>query len=423
MKILIVGCGVGGLALALSLKAAGLDDIVLFEAADEVGELGLGINLLPHAVRELTELGLGPDLAAVAVATADLRMFNAQGQQIWQEARGIGAGYHWPQYSIHRAALLHVLHRGVIARIGLKRIHTGHKATRYRLLPSSSPPGHGHRAAIHFSNGAVVSGDLVIAADGVHSAIRAQMHSNEGPVLWNGITMWRGIAEAAPFLSGQSMAMIGRFSKRAVIYPIANIVPKEGRALINMVLEVKLEQGGPLPRHDWSHTANRDEIRAHFGDMRFDWLDIAALIETAEQWYQYPMVDRNPLPSWTDGCVTLMGDAAHPMYPVGSNGCSQAIIDARTLARELALQPDIDSALHAYESARRSVTTAIVLANRQVGAEQPMELAAERAPHGFDDINDVFSQGELAQLAHRYKQVAGFDCATLNAQASRSVAG
>lgn len=419
MKVLIVGGGTGGLTLALSLHAAGIDDVDVFEAAEHVSELGLGINILPPAVRELTELGLADSLAEVGVPTGELVMFSTQGQQIWREPRGLDAGYRWPQYSIHRGRLLQLLHRAVLARLGPRRIHTGHQVTSYESLPDDRPGR--RRAGIHFSNGLDATGDVVVAADGVHSAIRAQMHPDEGPALWNGITMWRGVAEGDPFLTGRSMAVIGRFCKRAVVYPISIEPANGGRSLINMVLEVTVAADRPMPKHDWDHRVDRDEIRSHFASMRFDWLDIPALIDAADQWYQYPMVDRDPLPYWTDGRVTLLGDAAHPMYPVGSNGGSQAILDARTLASDLALHPDIDGAINAYESVRRPTTSAVVLANRQVGAEKPMEVVAELAPHGFEHINDVIPQAALEEMSQRYKQLAGFDPAILNEQPSRSV--
>ena len=412
MKVLVAGGGIGGLSLALSLHAAGLEGVEVFEASPVVEELGVGINVLPHAVRELTELGLADDVAAAGLATGEFVMFNKHGQRIWGEPRGLGAGYRWPQYSIHRGRLLGVLHRAFLDRLGAKRMHTGHRVV--RCLRDGASVG------VEFADGGVAEGDVLVGADGVHSTIRAQLHPDEGPPLWNGITMWRAVARAEPFLSGATMAIVGHFGKRAVIYPITPVGP-DGRALINIVLEAKTTEGRPMPRQDWNHAVNRDEVRALFGSMRFDWIDLGMLIETAEQWWQYPMVDRDPLPGWSLGRVTLLGDAAHPMYPVGANGSSQAILDARTLAHDLALETTIDAALDTYETTRRPATSAVVLANRQVGAEKCMELAEARAPNGFRRIEDVFAPGELEELTTQYKRTAGFDPATLNERPSLTV--
>jgi 2-polyprenyl-6-methoxyphenol hydroxylase-like FAD-dependent oxidoreductase len=326
VKVLVAGGGIGGLSLALSLHAAGLDGVEVFEATPVVEELGVGIMVLPHAVRELTELGVADDVAAAGLATGELVMFNKHGQRIWGEPRGLGAGYRWPQYSIHRGRLLGVLHRAFLDRLGAKRMHTGRRVVRCSQDGAS--------VRVEFADGGVAEGDVLVGADGVHSTIRTQLHPDEGPPLWNGITMWRAVARAEPFLSGATMAIVGHFGKRAVIYPITP-VGSDGRALINIVLEAKTTEGRAMPRHDWNHAVNRDEVRALFGSMRFDWIDLGMLIETAEQWWQYPMVDRDPLPRWSFGRVTLLGDAAHPMYPVGSNGASQAILDARCLADAL----------------------------------------------------------------------------------------
>jgi len=412
MKVLIVGGGIGGLSLALSLHAAGIDDVDVFEASPVVEELGVGINVLPHAVRELTELGLDDELAAAGLATGEFVMFNKHGQRIWAEPRGLAAGYRWPQYSIHRGRLLGILHRAFLRRVGGHRLHAAR-----RIVCSSQD----HRSvSAHFADGTAAEGDVLVGADGVHSSIRMQLHPDEGPPLWNGITMWRAVARAEPFLSGRSMVILGYFGKRAVIYPITTL-GDDGCTLVNIVLEAKTAQGRPMPRQDWSHRVDRDEVRALFGWMRFDWIDVAMLIEAAEQWWQYPMVDRDPLARWSFGRVTLLGDAAHPMYPVGANGASQAILDARTLARMLALEGSIDAALDAYESARRPATAAVVLSNRLVGAETCMELAEERAPHGFERVEEVFAPGELERLSAEYKRTAGFDPVTLNDRPSLSV--
>ena len=416
MRVLIVGGGIGGLTLALSLHAAGIDDIELFEAAPVIAELGVGVNVLPHAVRELTELGLADGLAGAGVATAELALYNKHGQRIWSEPRGMAAGYRWPQYSIHRGRLLGLLHAAVVDRLGADRLHTGSRVAEATEDGSVRVTGAAR---------GVVDGDVVVGADGVHSAIRSQLYPDEGGPLWNGQTLWRAVAPVPPFLSGRTMVVMGHWGHRAVVYPISSRPTHDAgrgtRVLTNVVFEAQTAEGKPMPRQDWIHAVDRAEVRAHFGTMRFDWLDVAAAIDEAEQWWQYPMVDRDPLPRWTFGRVTLLGDAAHPMYPVGANGASQAIIDARTLARALALEPSIDAALAAYEAVRRPATEGIVMTNRSVGAERCMELAEERAPDGFDRIEDVFADGELEELAASYKRVAGFDPATLNERPSLSV--
>lgn len=412
MKVLVAGGGIGGLSLALSLDAAGLRDVEVFEAAPTIAELGVGINVLPHAVRELTELGLGDGLAAAGLATAEFVMFNKHGQRIWGEPRGVAAGYRWPQISIHRGRLLGVLHRAFLERLGRDRLHCGCRVTGWSQDDQS--------VKVHLADGTTVVGDVLVGADGVHSAIRTHLYPDEGPPLWNGITMWRAVAKTAPFLSGATMVIIGHFGRRAVIYPITP-PDDDGTALINIVLEAKTADGKPMPRQDWNHTVDPDDVRAVFGAMRFDWLDVAGLIDAAQQWWQYPMVDRDPLPCWSRGSVTLLGDAAHPMYPVGANGASQAILDARTLARALAIEESVEGALEAYEHDRLLSTAAVVLANRQVAGELCMELAEARAPDGFEHIDDVFAPGELEELSARYKRTAGFDPTILNERASLSV--
>jgi 2-polyprenyl-6-methoxyphenol hydroxylase-like FAD-dependent oxidoreductase len=261
---------------------------------------------------------------------------------------------------------------------------------------------------------------VAVAADGIHSAIRAQLYPDEGPVLWNGQTLWRGTVWASPYLTGRSMVVVGHFGKRVVAYPISE-PSEDGLVLTNVVFEAQTAPGRPMPRQDWDHTADPEDARTRFETFRFDWLDLAALIDAAPVWWQYPMADRDPLPRWSFGRVTLMGDAAHPMYPVGSNGASQAIIDARTLARSLALQPTPEAAFAEYEGIRRPATAAIVLSNRKVQSEFCMELAEERAPDGFDDVNDVFAPGELEAIAADFKRLAGFDPAILNERPSLSV--
>ena len=419
MKIAIVGGGIGGMTLALSLHDAGLTDVDIYESAHTISELGVGINVLPHAVRELTELGLLDGLAAVGIPTGELVFYSKHGQRIWGEPRGRAAGYHWPQFSIHRGELLKVLHRAVADRLGQARVHTGHHVVRFGQVAGRAWGEFVDRARDTAARR--VEADLLVACDGVHSVVRQQLYPDEGPPKWNGVTMWRGVTESKPFLSGRTMLMAGYFQRRVVIYPISKRHEKRGQALINWVAEFKVADGQPMPPQDWEHTARLEEALAPFASFSFDFLDVPELMRQAETIYQYPMVDRDPLPSWDFGRVTLLGDAAHPMYPVGSNGASQAIIDARVLARELALQPSIEPAVAAYDAARRPATAAVVWANRKVGPEQCMELVEQRAPNGFTDLDAVISQRELEEISRSYKRTAGFDPDILNNRPSLSV--
>ncbi|MER6174741.1 flavin-dependent oxidoreductase [Streptosporangium sp. NPDC001681] len=407
MRVVIAGGGIGGLATALSLHAAGFEDVVVCEAAGEIRPLGVGINLLPHAVRELTELGLAERLAEIGVATGELAYFNRYGTPIWSEPRGLGAGYGWPQYSIHRGRLQMLLLEAVIERLGAQAVRTGSRVVSTGPRPGSGADG----LRIGTGDLRIEADDLLVGADGIHSAVRAHLFPGEGPPPWNGLVLWRGTTYGEPFLTGRSMIMAGDGTRKFVAYPIET----GERTLINWIAERPLDGEAPA-RGDWNRPADPQRIVEHFADWRFDWLDVPGIISGAEAAYEYPMVDRDPLPYWTSGNVTLLGDAAHAMYPIGSNGASQAIIDARVLAHSLA-----HGDLAAYEATRRPVTTALQLSNRQMGPEVVMRLAHERAPDGFDDIERVVPLAERTEIAASYKRTAGFDPVSLNERPSWSV--
>ena len=414
MTVLIVGAGIGGLTAALSLHQIGVP-VRVFESAARLAPLGVGINTLPHAVRELSELGLGNALERIGVATAELAYYSKHGHRIWSEPRGRDAGYNWPQVSLHRGKLQMLLHDTVRERLDPNAIKTGHH------LADWEETGGGLRARFLDGPGgaarAVVEGALLIAADGIHSSARARLHPGEGPPIWNGAILWRGTTVAPPFLTGRSMIMAGHEFQKFVCYPLSNPDPGTGTALINWVAERKFPLDRHWKREDWNRRGAHEDFLPWFESWQFDWLDVPGLIKAADAFYEYPMVDRDPLDRWTRGRMTLLGDAAHPMYPIGSNGASQAILDARVLARELQRHGLVDAALYAYEDARRPATSKIVLANRGNGPEQVMQMVEDRAPDGFARIGDVLSVDELEQAAAGYKRLAGFDKEDLNARA------
>uniref|UniRef100_A0AAU2UWU6 Flavin-dependent oxidoreductase n=1 Tax=Streptomyces sp. NBC_00003 TaxID=2903608 RepID=A0AAU2UWU6_9ACTN len=390
MTVLIAGAGIGGLTAALSLHAAGVDAVVM-ESAREIRPLGVGFNLLPHAVRELTELGLGERLAAVGVATAENVYSDTGGHQLFAEPRGLAMGYRWPQYSIHRGELQLLLLAAVRERLGADAVRTG-----MRLVDFAEEPGGVRVRLLDRAGGAVreVGAAALVGADGLHSAVRARLHPDGGPLLWSGIRMWRGVAEAEPFLTGRSMVIVREGDVELVAYPI-------GRGRINWVAQVRLSEPGPLAEGaDWNSAGRLADVLPYFEDWSLGWLDVPGLLTNSAGILEYPMVDREPLPAWGRGRVTLLGDAAHPMYPVGANGASQSIVDARVLAHELAAAGDVPTGLARYESLRREATAAVVLANREMN----------RSSGG--------SASGLARMTDTYRHATGSDVDVLNSRAS-----
>ena len=413
MTVLIAGGGIGGLTLALSLHQIGVPCRV-FESVSELKPLGVGINVLPHAVRELIELGLLDKLDSIGVRTKELAFFSKYGKPIWSEPRGLEAGYTWPQFSVHRGQLQQILLDTAIERLGADNVLTSH-----HLVDWSETPEGIRANFIDKTTGKAAGsydGTLLIAADGIHSAIREKLYPQEGPPLWNGRILWRGITEADAFLSGRTMIMAGHEILKFVCYPISREPNARGKHQINWVAERHMPPTYQWRREDYNRTARLDEFLPWFKDWTFDWLDVPGLIRNCPHAYEYPLVDRDPLDRWSFGRVTLIGDAAHPMYPIGSNGASQAILDARVLTREIMAHGEVPTALDAYEVERRPATTELVKLNRRNGPEQVMQLVEERAPQGFNVVTDVLSQQELEDIAANYKRVAGFQVEALNAK-------
>ena len=415
VNVIIAGAGIGGLAAALELHRVGIRARV-YKSVEDIKPLGVGINLLPHAMKVLSECGLGDGLKEIAIEPKDLTFYNKFGQKIWSEPRGLEAGYAWPQLSIHRGDLQMILLRAVRERLGIESVRTGH----HLADVEETPDGHILARFVRRGIGTPLSNetaDIVIAADGIHSVTRAKFYPAEGPPKWNGILFWRGVSEAPPILTGRSIIAVGYPGHRFIAYPISNAHAVRGSSLINWVAEIGRDPNTPFRREDWNRRGNLDEFLPRFGNWRFDWLDVPAIMSAAETIYEFPCVDRDPIERWTLGRTTLLGDAAHPMYPMGSNGASQAILDARALAEALASEPDIDRALAAYEAQRRPATAQVVLSNRRQGPSEIQTIVEERAPNGFNNIESVVSAAELAEVSARYKRVAGFDQDTVNANA------
>ncbi len=407
MKAIIVGGGIGGLATALCLHEKGIA-VDLFERSRDIRELGVGINTLPHAIKELAGLGLLDRLDAAGIRTFELIYTNRFGQEIWREPRGLDAGYEFPQFSIHRGKLQSVLYEAVRERIGDAHIHRGHSFVGFEETD------HGVTAHLEDRQGGrtlKASGDILIGADGIHSRLREIFYPDEGPPSWNGIMLWRGATEWEPFLTGRSMVIAGGMDAKLVLYPIHNDPARPGRTLMNWAVGAMIgDSAAPPPRReDWSRPGRIEELMPHVeGVFSLDVLDPAALIKATREFYEYPMCDREPLSRWSFGRATLLGDAAHPMYPVGSNGASQAVLDARALAEALAAHADPVEALAAYEADRLPKTAEIVRTNRLGGPERVIDLVSERAPGGFDRIEDVASEDELRAIVSGYSQLAGF---------------
>lgn len=399
MHVLIAGGGVGGLALALMLHQRGIGCTVL-EAAPEVKPLGVGINTLPNAIRELAALDLLPALDGVGIHTRELRYLNRFGQEIWKEPRGIWAGHEVPQFSIHRGHLHQVLWRAAEARLPKAAL------LRNARLQGFTQDAGGITA--HLADGRSLPGDVLIGADGIHSTIRAALHPDDGGIRWNGIQMWRGAVEWPAFEGGDTMIVAGDMKEKLVLYPIGAGSSAETR-LTNWVVCAQIGDASKPPprREDWSRPGQLDEVLAHVARFRIPFLDVAALVRATPEFWEYPMCDRDPLPFWTQGRVTLLGDAAHPMYPVGSNGASQAVLDARCLADLLASQAP-EAALAAYAAERLPKTAEIVRANRKGGPERVVDEVSARAPDGFARLEDVISREDLAAIAGGYAQMAGF---------------
>lgn len=414
-KVLIAGGGIAGLTLALSLHQQG-HDVRLFESVETPRGLGVGINLLPHSVRVLHDLGLKDALEEQAILTRRLSFYSEDGVKIWEEDRGLHADNPWPQYSLHRGRLQMLLWNAVLDQLGSERVLTGHhlasfeqdnnevRATFVNRKSGLAPQGGAAAGVYH--------GDVLIAADGLHSAARKYFNPNEGPPVYSGIMLWRGALLTKPFLDGESMFMAGHDDAKAVAYPIGAPERRDGKSLVNWIAERPMEVD--MNKVDWNREANLADFADYFTTWRWDWIDLPDLFAKTEVCYEFPMSDRDPLDRWSYGRVTLLGDSAHPMRPNGSNGASQAILDCEAITQCLGSQADVVTALEAYQEERLDKTARLSLANRQSGPERVLQWVKDRCDGTCVGEHVCVPRSELSEAANAYKKLAGFDRAHLD---------
>ncbi len=407
--VLIAGGGIGGLATALTLHQIGVRCLI-FESVKALKPLGVGINLQPNAVRELYDLGLDDKvLEQIGVRCREWALVGLNGNDIYSEPRGLEAGYRWPQFSVHRGELHMLLYRTVLDRLGAEAFLAGHRVCGYR--------NHGDGVTLELSHdgrAVEVEGSLLIGADGIHSSIRAQMHPGQPPIHWGGAIMWRGTSPGQPIRTGASFVGLGTHRHRVVFYPISPADPHTGLATINWIAEITVDGSEGWTKGDWNNRVEPGEVASHFEGWRFDWLNVPEMVLASSEVLEYPMIDRDPIPTWREGRVALLGDAAHPMYPTGSNGATQAIVDARVLGRSMLTHGVTETALQSYDEQLCEEISGVVLRNRGAGPFGILNIVDERCGSVFEDIEDVMSREEMEAFMRHYKQAAGYAAETLN---------
>ena len=409
MTVIVAGGGIAGMTMALTCHQLNIP-VVVHESVEKLEPLGVGINLQPNAVRELFDLGFQEQLDHIGIEAKEWALVGRNGNDVWAEPRGRDAGYLWPQYSVHRGQLQMMLYEAVLERLGTQAVVTGSRLSSYRTLADTVEVAFVDQSGKESTS----EGTVLVGADGLHSAVRAQMHPDEGSPIWGGPVMWRGTSVAPPIRTGASFVLVGKLEQRFVCYPISKPAPETGLATINWIAELTYDTSQGWGDGDWNKQVPISKFLSHFKDWSYDWLDIPGLIQEASAVYEYPMVDRNPVETWIDGNCVLIGDAAHVMYPVGSNGASQAIVDARVLGAAFLEHGVSHHALAHYEAEMLADMNQLVLRNRGAGPIGILGIVEERCGGVFGDSEDVIPREEIEEYMGAYKTAAGFAMDALN---------
>jgi 2-polyprenyl-6-methoxyphenol hydroxylase-like FAD-dependent oxidoreductase len=409
-KVIIAGGGIGGLTLALTLHQIGVPFLVL-ETSHTMRPLGVGINIQPNAVRELFELGLTSEvLGTIGVPAKEWALVGLNGREVYSEKRGLDAGYNWPQFAAHRGELLMLLYRTLIERAGAESVMLDARVEKYLKRPSGEVD-----VSVRGSDGSrfQISGRLLIGADGIHSAVRAQMHPDQPPIHWGGAIMWRGTVRAKPLRTESSFIGLGTHQHRMVIYPISKPAA-DGTVLTNWIAELTVDRNEGWLGNNWFKEVPIESFAHHFESFRYDWLDVPTMLNKSECGYMNPMIDRDPVATWIDGPVALMGDAAHAMYPTGSNGASQAIVDARVIGAAILTRGLTPDALKLYDNQLCKKVSELVLRNRLAGPFGLLDILNDRCGGVFENIDTIIPLEERNEFMSKYKAAAGFAIEALN---------
>jgi len=406
MTVIVAGGGIAGLTMALTCHEIGVD-VKVFEAVEELLPLGVGINLQPNAVRELIQLGLESDLREIGIEAEEWALFFYGAHSIWTESRGTLAGYNWPQFSVHRGQFQMKLLQAVRDRLGEGSVVTNARLARFENKADG--------VTAHFTNSAgqsfSVDGDALIGADGINSNVRAQMYPDQPDVNWNGAIMWRGVSRAAPPRTKNSFLMVGGMKQRFICYPVEPL-DENGETLLNWIAELRPESAS-VDKSDWNKKADPDVFLGEFLEWKFDWLDVPDIVGRTSDIWEYPMVDRDPVDRWVDGRVALIGDAAHAMFPHGSGGASQGIVDTRVMGSCLQQHKRIEDAFQTYESRLLEPVNELVRRNRGEGPVGVLIDIEKRIAEGMT-LDEAVDKKVVADFMDAYKQAAGTARDSLN---------